>query len=59
MGNAFSEYNDHVSDEGLKHVGLSCPNLRELSLIRCREVSDKGVEYIAKGLSDCFVVCLY
>jgi len=38
-----------ISDEGLIHIGKSCPELRDIDLYRSGAISDEGVIKIAQG----------
>ena len=38
-----------ISDEGLIHIGKSCPELRDIDLYRSGAISDEGVTQIAQG----------
>jgi F-box/leucine-rich repeat protein 2/20 len=38
-----------ISDEGLIHIGNSCPELRDIDLYRSGAISDEGVTRIAQG----------
>ena len=39
----------HITNLWLHNIVQKCPNLRQLVLEYCREVTDKGLEFVGKG----------
>ncbi len=41
--------NQEITDKGLTHISLGCPNLRSLHVFCCTKISDQGIKHISLG----------
>ena len=47
-----------MSDAGIKHLAKYCPELREVSLLKCVNISDNGIKELIEQCKRLQILCI-